>query len=523
MNAATDFDLGPLTWVKGEIDQALLRAEEALGLFVDSDDPTQLKFCRTHVHQVHGALDIVGLNGITELTESLEALLLALEEKRLPWTAPALAAIREALASVSQYLDDLMAGEAHQPLRVFPVFSQLAEVRGLPAVHPSDLFYPDLSLRPPKPASPAPALSADELHQLLRTQRARFQKGLLQHLTKPALAATGRQEMREALAAIEAAQPTPAARAFWWVSQAFLVALDDPKLAAEPLARQLCSGIDLQIRRLLDGSGNLAERVMREALYYVARAVAEPDSLVAQVQQVYDLAAQIPDPTAVASLPRAQEIALRRLRELLANLEEVWNKYCAGSQASLPTFAEQARASAQLTGEIGHTDLKRLGQALAAIANWLQEDASRFSDGVAMEVATAILLLQNAHENFKHLGGDFAQQVDLMVDRLYACIAGRAASGDEIPLLDEMTRQAQEKLLIAQVGREIQNNLAQIEQALDAFFRHPAKGLDMAQLDAPLKQIAGALAMLGHFSAVNSLKASISHIERFATAGLPAG
>ena len=29
MNAATEFDLGPLTWVKGEIDLALQRAEEA--------------------------------------------------------------------------------------------------------------------------------------------------------------------------------------------------------------------------------------------------------------------------------------------------------------------------------------------------------------------------------------------------------------------------------------------------------------------------------------------------------------
>ena len=30
MNAATEFDLGPLTWVKGEIDLALQRAEEML-------------------------------------------------------------------------------------------------------------------------------------------------------------------------------------------------------------------------------------------------------------------------------------------------------------------------------------------------------------------------------------------------------------------------------------------------------------------------------------------------------------
>ena len=138
------------------------------------------------------------------------------------------------------------------------------------------------------------------------------------------------------------------------------------------------------------------------------------------------------------------------------------------------------------------TDLKRLGQGLAAIANWLQEDSTRYSDTVAMEVATAILLLQNAQENFKRLGTDFAQQVDLMVARLYACIAGRPAAADEeIPLLDEMTRRAQEKLLISQVAREIQNNLAQVEQALDAFFRDPAKAHDLSGLNGQIKQIGG--------------------------------
>ncbi|MBK7898038.1 MAG: hypothetical protein IPJ99_01345 [Betaproteobacteria bacterium] len=89
--------------------------------------------------------------------------------------------------------------------------------------------------------------------------------------------------------------------------------------------------------------------------------------------------------------------------------------------------------------------MKRLGQGLAAIANWLAEDPKRHGEGVAMEVATAILLLQNAQENFRRLGTDFAQQVDLMVARLHACIAGRPADTDEaIPLLDEMTRRAQE-------------------------------------------------------------------------------
>lgn len=516
MNAATEFDLGPLTWVKGEIDQALERAGEALERFLESGDTTQLRFCRTHVHQVHGALDIVGLNGVTALTEGLEEVLLGLEEGTLAGgeTAPAL--VREAIGALAQYLDDLMAGEPHQPLRMLPICSRLAEVRGLPPVHPGDLFYPDLSLRPPKSSVVPPALPPEQMKQVLRKQRMRFQKGLLKWLTRPEQREAGKAAMAEALAAIEALQPTAGARSFWWVSQAFLEALDDPAISADQLARQLCARIDLQIRRLLEGSGNLAERVMREALYYVARSDGAPDSLIAQAQQIYELPSQLPDVAAVQALPKSQEQALRRLREVLAGIEEVWNKYCAGSPASLNTFCDQARVCAQITGDLGQTDLKRLGQALAAIAGWLQEDASRFSDAVAMEVATTILLLQNAHENFRHLGGDFAQQVDLMVDRIHACIAGRPAALRDVPLLDEMTRRAQEKLLIAQVGREIQSNLAQIEQTLDAFFRAPDKGFGMTQLEAPLKQISGALAMLGHFSAVNSLRATVSHIERFA-------
>ena len=74
---ATEFDVGPLSWVKSEIDLALKRADQALqefsGGLPGGGDPTQLKFCRTHLHQVHGALAIVGLDGVTQFTEALEA------------------------------------------------------------------------------------------------------------------------------------------------------------------------------------------------------------------------------------------------------------------------------------------------------------------------------------------------------------------------------------------------------------------------------------------------------------------
>ncbi|MDE2439810.1 MAG: Hpt domain-containing protein [Betaproteobacteria bacterium] len=519
MNAATEFDLGPLSWVKGEIDLALERAEEAFGQYVADTDVTRLKFCRTHVHQVHGALSMVGLDGLTQVTESLESLLDAFEDGSSALDEPAVVAVRQAMAGIRAYLDELLAGEPNQPLRLLPVYMGLAKARGIPTARASDLFFPDLSLRPPKRLAATPKLPPEALHQVLKTERSRYQKGLLSWLTKPDQAEAGRQLMLDALTNIEATQETQAARSFWWTALAFIEALKDPAVSADGSVRQVSARIDLQIRRLLEGSNSLAERLMREALYHVAQAAPDAGSVVSEVQSTFGLPSQLPAPE-LASGTQPQDAVLRRLREMLGAVEEQWNRVCSsGSTAGLPAFGEQARAVAALTEEIGQTDLKRLGQGLGAVANWLTEDVSRFGDTVAMEVATAILLLQNAQESFKRLGTDFAQQVDLMVARLYACIAGKPAADAAVPLLDEMTRRAQEKLLISQVAREIQNNLAQVEQALDAFFRDPSGEHDLTLLDGPLKQTAGALAMLGHLGAAASVTACTAQIHALAQPG----
>src|SRR5438046_1479615 len=76
MTARADFDVGPLSWVKGEIDHAIQRSQEALRAFAtNSADAAQLKSSQSHLHQAHGALSIVGLEGITRVSEELEGLL----------------------------------------------------------------------------------------------------------------------------------------------------------------------------------------------------------------------------------------------------------------------------------------------------------------------------------------------------------------------------------------------------------------------------------------------------------------
>jgi chemosensory pili system protein ChpA (sensor histidine kinase/response regulator) len=522
MNVATEFDVGPLTWVKSEIDLALERAVSALDQFSASvasgtcraADPTQIRFCRTHLHQVLGALTIVGLDGVTQFAEALEGLLEAIETEDHPVGESSIALARESLEAIDLYLGSLVSGQAHQPLRLLPLYRKIQSARGVQRYSAVDLFFPDLSVRPPRKGMRVKKLDRAELSRLLNQERGRFQRGLLTWLRAPRNK-SGVNEMREAVRHIEETQEPGAARAFWWVAGGFLNALAEGGLKDDANIKPLCARIDLQIRRLIDGSRNVAERLMRDTLYFVAGATNDAAEVL-QIKQAYRLDALLP--VAIDSvIPDVAQAAVDRLRDVISALEEAWNKFCAGSASSLSVFRENTGILSGLVERTGHTDFRRLAQAIAAAANWLAEKPARHSEALAMELATAILLARNARENYTRLGGDFAHQVDVTVERIHACIAGHPSQpGSEIPLLDEMSRRAQEKLLLGQVAKEIRSNLGQIEQTLDIFFRDVEKRSELASLETSFRQIIGALEMLRQDGAKAALQDCLETIRRFA-------
>lgn len=407
MNAATEFDVGPLTWVKSEIDLALERAAQALdqysaGAVSGTGDLTQIRFCRTHLHQVQGALTIVGLDGVTQFAEAVESMLEAIEEQASPASESSIGLARRALDAIGLYLGGLVNGQTNQPLRLLPLYQEIQSERGVPRYSAADLFFPDLSVRLPRQGMQVRKLEAGDYAKLLRQERARFQRGLLAWLRAPQDRG-GVREMLIAVRRIEETQDTGSARSFWWIAAGFLTALAEGTLAEETNVKQLCARIDLQIRRLLEGSRNVAERLMRDALYFVASAESD-DAAVRQVKQAYRLEAVLPG-TDDSVVPDAEAAVSSRLRDVISALEEAWNKFCAGSSSALQAFKENAAALSGLVEQLGHTDYRRLAQAVVAAANWLAEDSARHSETLAMEIATAILLVQNAQANYPRLGG----------------------------------------------------------------------------------------------------------------------
>src|SRR5262245_62566554 len=124
-NPAT-FDVGPLTWVKTEIDHSLNQARENLDrLIANPADRAPVRYILTHLHQATGALAMVGLGAATRFNEELEKLVAHLETEDAGRLPGAVAAAKKAIAALSAYLDTLLAGEADYPMRLLAPYLEL--------------------------------------------------------------------------------------------------------------------------------------------------------------------------------------------------------------------------------------------------------------------------------------------------------------------------------------------------------------------------------------------------------------
>ncbi len=499
MSAVPESDIGPLVWVKSEIDLSCARAGEALESFATKGDRAQIKFAASHLHQAQGALAIVGLDGATLFAQTLENLALECENGRLVPDGERLSLAQRGLALLRHYLDELANGQPDQPFRLLPVYLELQKSRGVDGTSPSDLFFPDLTKRPPRRPTDFVAPASPQVPRILRRERARFQRGLLQFLRQGK--GKGVADMRQAIAAVETCQSLPAARAFWWAAGGFFDVLADGKADIKAAAIRLCGRIDGQLRRLISGSPNVSERLMRDVLYQVAvtpggRTDAQ---LIREAFSLSGLTSEAGDKEEVA------QPTLRDVREAVLATKEDWERFCAGAAISLLQLDEDTARLESQALRLNHPLIMRLAGAVRGIALWLRKDPLRQTEAVGMEVATALLLLENALDNFERLDDSFMPQADMMVARLGALQRGEELGILEAPLLDEMSRMAQERLVLRQVVREIQNNLNQIEQALDGFFRDPLKRAGLEGLSAPVKQVEGALYILGQDAAVSVL------------------
>jgi len=506
-DTAPEFDLGPLSWVQGEIDQALTRGVEGLATFKAApQDTTSLKHARTHIHQAAGAIQMVGLDAVTAYTDEIERQLDRLEALPPAEAQANCDLIDRACRKLKIFLDEVVGGALPIPLKLFPEYELMQQARGIKAAAPTDLFYPDLSPRAPRIAN-AKSVTPQKLQSYLVKQRRLFQRGLLSWLRGDD---EGARVMRDAVQGIEDVQTHSAQRSFWWAVGALLEGIVEKGVESGFGVKQLCGRVDLQIRRFVEGSAKVADRMRREVLYFVAIS-APVGPQVQAVQRAYRLQGLIPTADVLSADVVRMQPRLREARDLLATAKDLWLKLTGGRAENLPKLKQTLSTLRDKSAAIGEPSLSKLTAALATRLDKLPTGA--IPESVAMDYATGLLLAESLIENFAALSPEVPGQVDAMIARLDP---SKPAPQGAAPVLDEMARRAQERLLLAQVAREIQANLRHMEQVLDAFFRDHDKRAELATLAHDSKQIMGALKILGLEHAEQLLSLCQQQIDEYA-------
>lgn len=517
MSALLDYDTGPLNWVRGDIDAALQAALGRVQAYsVDADLTNALRLAADDAHQVTGALRMVGLEGAATLASALESALGAVNENRLQPSDDVLRALRNAIEGLQRWVKDLADGRGSGELALFPLYKRLRELQGAERVFEGELFFPDLRTRAQGKAA-NDAMTQEALTAEVKAARGLFQRGLLAFL-RNVEAEQGLKRMRDALAAIERIAPSQASQTFWWACVGFVDSLLAHGVEADFHVKQLLARVDLQMRRLMEGSPQVAERLLRDALFFVAKSQTL-DGRAAEVRATFGLDRYLPgrgmlDPEALARM----RPVLDALQTSLKAARDSWHAYVEGDAGQLPQFQIHLERMLPQAQALEASKLKPLLEELAAAAAARVTREGDAREQMDLEVAATLLFMQNAVDQEDVLHSDFAVRAEGQQARLRALIEGR-----EMPavVVDATSQREAERDMLVHMAQEVGQNLKQMEEALDAFFRDAGEREALAGLPALAQQAQGALTMLELPDAASLLGAATATVQTFAEEGYP--
>ncbi len=493
-----------LSWITAEVDQALKQVRDRIARFLaEPGDVAVLEQCREHLHQVSGALRMVGLQGATRVCEEIESGFAGLDRARP--NSRALEVIERAVLALKEFVDGLGRGQADMPLRLYPMYRELKTLQAKADAAEKDLFFPDITQ--PVPPHPQPkALAREALGPYLLAQRSKFQRGLLGALRN---LPKGPDDMHRALGALQqVAALLPEPQALWWAAEGLIDGMLDPPDAEWLVrAKPLCNRIDFQLRDLAAGAPTVSEGLLREVLYAVATCTPSTPRL-KEVRQVFQLDSLFPgaDSGSVTQFDMDRLApALADLRSRLEALQGIWVHYVSGEPKSAARFRELLASCTAKAGEVGSAPLAKLLEAITLVATRLPDPYAHQNQFMVIEMASAFLLAESLVENFTQPAADTDQQIGIIGGWLLDAARGKSSGDPPAGLRADLSERIGALQLRAQVAKEIVSNLQHVEQVLDGYARDPTMRDTLAGLAPHLHQIHGALTVLGFEGAARVL------------------
>src|SRR4051812_27758713 len=495
-----------LSWINAEVDQALKVVRDNIAKVSGKpEDDAMLRVCPDHLHQVSGALRMVGLAGATRFCEAIEGSFSGLGQVAAN-NGNAIGTIDRAVLALKEFVADLARGQADVPLRLYPVYKELAILAGKNDASEKELFFPDLTLQAPAHAQ-AKGLLQSDLAPFLQAQRAVFQRGMLGWLRKQA---SGLEDMRLAVDSLhQVAAQLPEPRALWWAALGLIEGMSQSQDAEwQAAVKPLCNKIDFQMRDLAAGSAKVQDTLLRDVLYAVAKCKPVTPRI-KEIRQHFQLESLFPEAPKQAGAMEFDieflEVALYDLHSRLEALKGAWVQYVSGEQKSAARFRELVGAFKAKASELGSQHLIKLLDAIGLVAAKLPDPYPRQNQFMVIEMASAFLLVEHVIDHFTTPPDDLAPQIGIMGGWLLDAAKGKSTGEPPAGLRPDLTQQIGALQLRAQVAKEIIANLQHVEQVLDAYVRDASKRDTLAALPPYLRQIHGALMVLRFERAADAL------------------
>ena len=524
---AENFDNGPLTWVKDQINQLL----ESVLANVDAvqsniHDTSPMRLSQTSLYQASGALDMVGLEGCKRFCSELEKLASKLEKKTVNATPELIEAFAKAVKTLQTYLQELLNGAPDIPLRLYSVLKPIVVAQG-EALEESELFFPDTSNSAPK-SLPTKELSETEYASFIVEQRVAYQKSLLNWLQTKQNSAI--ELMTTAVSNVSQAQQKNSNKTLWWAASAFTESLEQKEIAENQGAKRLCRKLDQELRLFADGINKPHNNLLRDILYYVAIADTDKDS-VQQVKKVFELDQFIDKKSSanyIGTNIDANETALvQQLLDELEKLKDLWDEISntlnfskIDSKTStspvhidnvlITKFSDTLATSHALTQNLSQVLIIDFYSVLQQASNTLRDDASKVNHAALIEVAAALNLIESALNNYQDLDAEKLQKLHSELLRLETISSGEVYDKLENDRAGELDRDTVKAVVI-----HINESLKIVEQALDSYFRNPTEKASLTLTPQPIKQVSAVFDMLGMATPTAIANASSQYIQYF--------
>jgi len=507
---ANNHDYVALDWVRGEIEETLNQARQALEAFVGNpDDLSRMRFCLNYIHQVHGTLQMVEFYGAALLAEEMEKLAQAMLNQEVPHQEEAQEVLMRAILQLPSYLERIQTGKRDLPVILLPILNDLRASRGENLLSDNSVFTPDLSpARISPPAEVATRLQDEDTIALLRKLRQMYQFSLAGIIRNHDLEANYGFILK-VLRKLESLCQDTAQEQLWSVARALVEALAAQGLQLSSAAKTLLRHIDFHIKRTIDEHGDILlqpapEDLLKHLLYYVAKSTVTTPHMEA-VKTAYELGRALPSEQEVDEERQklsgpdkgAIQSVVAAINEELGRIKDQLDLFVRGELKNNQDLAELLPGLHQIANTVAVLGLGIPRKVIQEQIALIQELAGREQppeDAVLMDIAGALLYVE---ATLVGMSEDHGRRQATTEDE-----------EDTSPIPKEQLEAAHDALI-----REARNGLEQAKNDVVEFIASHWDHNEIRELPALLHSIRGGLAMIPLSKAAELLRCCANYVQ----------